>query len=113
MIVITGAGGHVGGLIADRLSELGLPARLLTRDPSRLPQRGGMEVVGIDGFEDALAVASALGEGDRVFMVAMHSSVEDRTRQHRAFVDVAFRSRVGQLVYLSCLGAGPDAVTAM
>ena len=43
-------------------------------------------------------------------MVAMHSSVEDRTRQHRAFVDAAVTARVGQLVYLSCLGAGPDAV---
>ena len=102
MIVITGAGGHVGGLIADRLDERGLPARLLTRDPSRLRERAGMEIVGIDGFEDSLAVASALGEGDRVFMVAMHSSVADRTRQHRAFVDAAVTARVGQLVYLSC-----------
>lgn len=110
MIVITGAGGHVGGLLADHLSELGLSTRLLTRDPARLPGRAGAEVVGIDGFEDTIAVASALGEGDRVFMVAMHSSVEDRTRQHRAFVEVAVTARVGQLVYLSCLGAGPDAV---
>ena len=110
MIVITGAGGHVGGLIADRLTARGLSARLLTREPSRLPERAAAEIVGIDGFEDTVAVGSALGEGDRVFMVAMHSSVDDRTRQHRAFVDVAVAAEVGQLVYLSCLGAGPEAV---
>ena len=56
MIVITGAGGHVGGLIAGPLSERGLSARLLTREPSRLPERAGAEVVGIDGFEDTDAV---------------------------------------------------------
>ncbi len=110
MIVITGAGGHVGGLVADRLSESNVSARLLTRDPLRLPEREGAEIVRIDGFEDTSALASALGKGDRVFMVAMHSSVEDRTRQHRSFVDVAVTAGIGQLVYLSCLGAGPDAV---
>lgn len=110
MIVITGAGGHVGGLIADNFGEHGLPVRLLTRDPSRLSERAGTEIVEIEGFEDKPALASALGEGDRVFMVAMHSSVEDRTRQHRAFVDVAVAAKIGQLVYLSCLGAGPEAV---
>lgn len=69
-----------------------------------------MEIVRIAGFEDTLAVAPALDGGDRVFMVAMHSSVEDRTRQNRAFVAAAVNAGVGQLVYLSCLGAGPDAV---
>ncbi len=110
MIVITGAGGHVGGLIADILSGRGEQMRLLTRDPSQLPERAGAETVRIEGFEDTAAVAAALGEGDRVFMVAMHSSVEDREREHRAFVDVAVAAEVGQLVYLSCLGAGPEAV---
>jgi NAD(P)H dehydrogenase (quinone) len=110
VIVITGAGGHVGGLIAGLLSERGVPTRLLTRNPARLPERAGAEIVRVDGFEDRSAVASSLGEGDRVFMVAMHSSIEERTRQHQAFVDAAGAAGVGQLVYLSCLNAGPDAV---
>ena len=55
-------------------------------------------------------ISASLGEGDRVFMVAMHSSLEDRVRQHRAFVDAAVAAGVGRLVYLSCLGAGPDVI---
>jgi NAD(P)H dehydrogenase (quinone) len=110
MIVITGPRGRLGGLVVDWLSARDIPARLITRDPSRLPHRPGMEVVQADGFEDTAAIASALREGDRVYMVAMHSSVEERTRQHRAFVDAAIAAGVGQVVYLSCLGAGPDAI---
>ena len=110
MIVITGAGGHVGGLIARLLSERGERTRLLTRDPSRVPALQGAEVVRVDGFEDEDALDASLHEGDRVFMVAMHSSPEDRVRQHQAFVDAAVRAGVGRLVYLSCLNAGPDAV---
>jgi NAD(P)H dehydrogenase (quinone) len=110
VIVITGAGGHVGGLVARQLSERGIATRLVTRDPSRLPELGGAEVVRADGFEDRAAIAAALGEGDRVFMVAMHSSLEDRIRQHQAFVDTAVAAGVGQLVYLSCVNAGPEAV---
>jgi len=63
VIVITGAGGHVGGLIADILSERGEQTRLLTRDPSRLPERAGAETARSDGFEDTAAVAAALGGG--------------------------------------------------
>ena len=107
MIVITGAGGHVGGLIARLLSERGERTRLLTRDPSRVPALQGAEVVRVDGFEDEDALDASLHEGDRVFMVAMHSSPEDRVRQHQAFVDAAVRAGVGRLVYLSCLECRP------
>lgn len=110
MIVVTGAGGHVGGMVAALLSERGERTRLLTRDPARLPSLEGADVVQASGFEDGGAISASLREGDRVFMVAMHSSVEDRVRQHRAFVDAAVGAGVGQLVYLSCLGAGPDAI---
>jgi NAD(P)H dehydrogenase (quinone) len=110
VIVITGAGGHVGGLMADLLSERGVPIRLVTRDPSRLPERARAEIVQADGFEDTAAISSSLGAGDRVFMVAMHASIEERIRQHQAFVDVARAVGVGRLVYLSCLNAGPEAV---
>ena len=88
----------------------GKAMRVITREPSRLPELDGAEVVQADGFEDAEAIAGALGDGDRVFMVAMHSSVEDRVRQHRAFVDAAVAAGAAQLVYLSCINAGPDAI---
>jgi NAD(P)H dehydrogenase (quinone) len=52
MIVITGAGGRVGGLAAQLLAERGKRMRLLTRDPSRVPPIRGRGVVRIDGFED-------------------------------------------------------------
>ena len=100
----------MGGLTARLLSERGEKTKLLTRDPSRLPPLEGAEVVQIDGFEDRDALVSSLSEGDSVFMVAMHSSYEDRLRLHRTFVEAAVKAGVGRLVYLSCVNAGPDAV---
>jgi len=110
VIVLTGVGGHVGRLIAEDLRGRGEAVRVITRDPSRLSGLDGAELIRADGFEDTQAIAGALHEGDRVFMVAMHSSQDDRVRQHRAFVDAAVAAGAAQLVYLSCVNAGPDAI---
>ncbi|KOG27886.1 SDR family oxidoreductase [Streptomyces resistomycificus] len=59
MILVTGATGTVGGLVADRLSGAG-PVRLLTRDPRRVTRVGpGAEVVGGD-FDDLTGLRAAL-----------------------------------------------------
>ena len=110
MIVITGAGGHVGGLIADRLAERGL------RHDSSHASRRGCPSAPVPRSSGSTASRTPLQSLPRSVR-AIESSwsrctrpVEDRTRQHRAFVDVAVAAEVGQLVYLSCLGAGPEAV---
>ena len=109
MIVVTGASGHVGGLVARELSARGVPARLLVRDAARAPELDGAEVAVAD-YGDPASLDAALGAGDRVFMVSMHQGPERRLELHRSFVDAAARAGVAHVVYLSFLAAGPDAV---
>ena len=108
MIVVTGASGHVGGLVARELVARGEPIRLVVRDAGRAPALDGAEVVEAD-YGDPDLLARALHSGDRVFMVSMHQGPERRLALHRSFVDAAARADVAQVVYLSFLTAGPDA----
>jgi uncharacterized protein YbjT (DUF2867 family) len=109
MIVVTGASGHLGGLIARELAARGEPVRLVVRDAGRAPVLDGAEVAVAD-FGDRDSLARALGEGDRAFMVSMHDGPDARVALHQSFVDAAVRAGVAHVVYVSCLGAGPDAI---
>jgi uncharacterized protein YbjT (DUF2867 family) len=106
-IVVTGASGKVGRLIAQRLSAEGRPATLLVRDPARAPQLDGATVVKAD-FGDAARIREVLSPGDRVFMVSVHEGVERRVALHRSFVQAAAAAEVGLLAYLSIVGASYD-----
>jgi NAD(P)H dehydrogenase (quinone) len=109
MIVVTGATGHVGGLVARELERRGLPMRLAVHDPSKTPAVEGAEAFQAD-YGDPDSLSKALHEGDRVFMVSMHRGPDERLRLHRSFVEAAVRQRVGYVVYLSFVAAGPDAI---
>jgi uncharacterized protein YbjT (DUF2867 family) len=109
MIVVTGSTGHCGRLVAEELARRGHSMRLLVRDPTRAPSLPGAKVVAAD-YGDPESLAAALDEGDRVFMVSVHEGPGRRVPLHRSFVDAAARAGVGQVVYLSFLNAGPDAV---
>jgi len=108
MIAVTGTTGHVGRLVAEQLARRSVPMRLLVRDPARAPQIPGAEIVVAD-YADSDALAAALDEGDRVFMVSLHEGPERRIPLHRSFIDAAARREVGQIVYLSFVNAGPGA----
>jgi uncharacterized protein YbjT (DUF2867 family) len=109
MLVVTGSTGHVGRLVAEELAMRGLPQRLLVRDPRRAPQVPGSEVVVAD-YADPASLRAALGEGDRAFMVSLHEGPADRVPHHRNFVEAAAAAGVAQVVYLSFVAAGPDAI---
>lgn len=83
MIVVTGATGVVGGTVARELA--------------------------VATYDDQEALSAALEPGDRVFMVSMHAQYAERLSLHRSFVEVAVRRRVGRVVYLSFVAAGPNA----
>jgi uncharacterized protein YbjT (DUF2867 family) len=69
----------------------------------------GAEVVVAD-YADPASLRAALGEGDRVFMVSLHEGPADRVPHHRNFVEAAAAAGVAQVVYLSFVAAGPDAI---
>ncbi|MER6782747.1 MULTISPECIES: NAD(P)H-binding protein [unclassified Streptomyces] len=104
MILVTGATGALGSLIAERLSGRG-DTVLGTRDPRRLeaslPVRRvdfddpGTLVEGFAGVDVLLLVSAGYGEDDTVIA------------RHGAAVDAAEKAGVGQVVYTS-LTAGGD-----
>jgi NAD(P)H dehydrogenase (quinone) len=106
-IAVTGATGGLGGRVAARLAGLGVPQRLLVRDPARAPELPGAEVVRAS-YDDADAVRAALDGVETLFLVSA-SEARDRVGQHRTAVDAAVAAGVQRIVYVSFLGAAPDA----
>jgi uncharacterized protein YbjT (DUF2867 family) len=107
-IVVTGVTGVVGGYVADDLAALGVPFRMVVRDPARAPNLPATDLA-VASYDDPESFARALEPGDRVFMVSMHQAYDRRLELHRVFVDEAVRRRVGHVVYLSFIGAGAGA----
>ncbi|PIM69408.1 NAD(P)-dependent oxidoreductase [Streptomyces sp. JV178] len=106
-VALTGSTGRLGGRVARRLAEGGVPLRLVVRRPERAPKLPGAVAVRGD-YADRAAVRQALAGTRTVFMVSASESA-DRLVQHRAFVDAAAEAGVRHLVYVSFFGAAPDA----
>jgi NAD(P)H dehydrogenase (quinone) len=107
VIAVTGATGAVGGRVAAGLAELGVPQRLVVRDPARAPDLAGAEVVGGANYADGDAMRRAFEGADTVFFV---SAGEDRNRVdlHRGVVDAAVAAGVERIVYTSFFAAAAD-----
>lgn len=106
-IGITGATGHIGGMVARLLAEGPDELVLVVRDASRAPQ-GPWQVRVTGGYDDP-ANRAALAGLDVLFMVSAAESA-DRLDQHKALVASAAAAGVPHVVYTSFLGAAPDAV---
>ncbi len=108
VIGVTGATGGVGGRVAARLTQRGVPQRLVVRDPGRAPSLAGAEVVQASSYGDFDAMRAALEAVPTLFLV---SAGEDphRVQLHRTAVDAAVAAGVRRLVYLSFLAAAPNA----
>ena len=109
MIAVTGATGALGGRVAAGLAELGVPQRLVVRDPSRAPSLPGAEVVGGASYADGDAMRRAFEGADTVFFVSAHEE-RNRIDLHRGVVDAAVAAGVERIVYTSFVGAAPDTV---
>ncbi|WNB87159.1 NAD(P)H-binding protein [Cellulomonas sp. ATA003] len=106
-LAVTGATGHVGGMVARALAGSGPGLRLVVRDAARAPALPGTDVV-VATYADAAACRAAFHGVDVLLLVSAGES-EDRLAQHRTVVDAAAAAGVGHVVYTSFVGAAPDA----
>lgn len=105
-IAVTGATGRLGGRIARRLADRGIPQRLAVRTPARAPELPGPPVG--CSYDRPEQVRDALTGSETVVMVS-GSETPDRVEQHRTFIDAAAAAGVTRLVYISFAGASPTA----
>lgn len=108
VIAVTGASGRVGERVARRLVGAGDAVRLLGRDPSRLPELAGADIAPAADYGDGEAMRRALDGARTLFLVSAHEA-RDRVRVHTSAVDAAVAAGIERIVYVSFLGAAPDA----
>lgn len=124
MFAVTGSTGEVGRRVAEGLAERGLEQRLIVRDPARAPRLPGAEIAVVSSYADARAMGRALAGVTTLFLVSAHDIMGvihrslmsgrpvpayDRLHQHIAVVAAAAAVGVERVVYLSVVGAAPDA----
>ncbi|GAA0625017.1 SDR family oxidoreductase [Streptomyces crystallinus] len=108
VVAVTGASGAIGGRVARRLAERGVATRLVGRSPERLPDLPGAVKAAPAAFGDAVAMRDALAGAGTLLMVSAHEA-PDRVREHITALDAAVAAGVRRVVYVSFLGAAPDA----
>lgn len=106
MILVTGASGQLGGLVARKLIDRGQPVRLLSRDPSRLTDFPEAEVAA-GAYEDPAALDRACAGCDAAFVVSGHTEPMIRAKSHGNVFQAAARAGAQYIVYTSFQSAGP------
>src|SRR4051812_32388424 len=108
-VIVTGASGHLGRLVAEDLVER-IPAAdvvLVTRhrDALRDMAEGGVTVRYGD-FDEPDSLPEAFAGGERMLLIST-LAVGRRTEQHRAAIEAAAAAGVSHLVYTSFPNPGP------
>jgi NAD(P)H dehydrogenase (quinone) len=107
MIAVTGSTGELGGRVARRIAALGLPQRLVVRDPARAPRLGHTEVVSVPSYGDQAAMHDGLRGIDTLFLVSGREQ-QDRVAEHVSAIDAAVAAGVERIVYTSFTAPAPD-----
>ena len=102
-LAITGASGHIGGMVARHLSACGLPLILPLRTPAKAPDLPACEARPF-AYGDFELARQALSGVDVLFMVSAAES-PTREQEHLTLVRAAAAAGVQHLVYLSFAGA--------
>jgi NAD(P)H dehydrogenase (quinone) len=102
-VIVTGAAGHLGRLVAEQLLER-LPPEdlvLVTRRPDALRELGARGAdVRYGDFDDPASLRDAFAGGRRMLLIST-DAVGRRVRQHRAAIDAAATAGVGHVVFTS------------
>jgi len=109
IIAVTGAGGNVGSRLAARLAARGARQRLIVRDPSKASTVDGVEIRTASGYIAGDEMRAALEGAHTVFLIPARESAI-RVAEHISAIDAAVAAGVERIVYLSLVGAAPDAV---
>ena len=108
IVAVTGATGQVGGRVSARLSAKGMRHRVLARHPGRMVSSELAEVAAFEGYDDEAGLRAAFAGVDDLVLVSAHEH-PDRVSLHRTVVEEAAAAGVQRVVYVSFLGAAPDA----
>jgi NAD(P)H dehydrogenase (quinone) len=102
-VIVTGAAGHLGRLVAEQLLERLAPEELVlvTRRPEALRElRARGADVRYGDFDDPASLRDAFAGGRRMLLIST-DAVGRRVRQHRAAIDAAATAGVGHVVFTS------------
>ena len=102
-IIVTGASGNLGRLVAENLMERLTPEQviLVTRHPEALSEfhaRGA--IVRYGDFDDPDSLPAAFGGGRRMLLIST-DAIGRRVAQHRAAIDAAVAAGIERLVFTS------------
>ncbi|MDB5066256.1 MAG: family oxidoreductase [Chloroflexi bacterium] len=102
-VIVTGAAGHLGRLVAEQLLER-LPPEdlvLVTRRPDALRELGARGAdVRYGDFDDPASLRDAFAGGRRMLLIST-DAMGRRVRQHRAAINAAAAAGVGHVVFTS------------
>jgi uncharacterized protein YbjT (DUF2867 family) len=105
-IAITGATGHLGGMIARQLDAQGIATRLIVRSPDKAPKLDHAQIA-VASYTDRDALIKAARDVSAVFFVSGFEAA-DRLQQHKAAVDAFVAAGVPRVVYTSFINCAPD-----
>jgi NAD(P)H dehydrogenase (quinone) len=104
MIVMTGANGRLGRLVAKMLARRGAASQvtLTSRDPAKITDLValGFRTVRAD-FSDPESMRAAFTGATTALMISMPGPIEERIPRHRNAFDAAKAARVDRLIYTS------------
>ncbi|WP_285656871.1 NAD(P)H-binding protein [Actinomycetospora sp. NBRC 106375] len=107
-VAVTGTTGALGSRIARRLAGHGVPQLLLGRDVAGIPELVGAQRRGPAPYDDEAALRPAL-DGASTLVLVSGRPLGRRLEEHAAVITAARAVGVERVVYVSLLGAGPDA----
>jgi NAD(P)H dehydrogenase (quinone) len=102
-VIVTGAAGHLGRLVAEQLLERLAPEQLIlvTRTPEALRElRARGADVRYGDFDDPASLRDAFAGGRRMLLIST-DAVGRRVGQHGAAIDAAVAAGVGHVVFTS------------
>jgi NAD(P)H dehydrogenase (quinone) len=102
-VIVTGAAGHLGRLVAEQLLERLAPERLVlvTRRPEALREvRASGAAVRYGDFDDPASLRDAFAGGRRMLLIST-DAIGRRVRQHRAAIEAAQAAGIDHVVYTS------------